>query len=54
MPLKQKRAAQITLDITDVMYPSRNLFKTLNWMNIQDRFQYRTVTMVLLALDRVK
>jgi hypothetical protein len=45
--LTQKRAARIILDITDLQYPSNDMFKQLQWMPFSDRTTYRKATMVL-------
>ena len=51
--LLQKRAARSILNITDIHYPSERMFKELKWMPIQDRIDYRTVTMVYRSLNHL-
>ena len=44
LSLLQKKAARIILDITDNQFPSIQMLKELNWMTVQDRINFRKVS----------
>jgi hypothetical protein len=46
--LTQKR---VILDITDIQYPSNDMFKQLQWMPFSDRTTYRKATMVYKCIN---
>ncbi len=49
--LAQKRAARVILNIKDIYHPSKDMFKQLNWMTVQDRINFRKVSMVYKSLN---
>ena len=51
LSLLQKKAARIILDISDDQFPSIQMLKELNWMTVQDRINFRKVTMVFRSLN---